>query len=453
MPSLRKRLLIILLSLFLLTWFSMGIASYFTTRHEIEEVFDAQLAQALKIIEDLIQHEIEEMGMHETSDPSLLESGPLHEYENKLVFQVWRHNELFLLSSHAPEKRITAKDGFSDSIIDNEQWRLLSYSYPKQDVQVIVGQNYDVRNEMVFFLIINGFWPILLALPVLVLLFRLGINRGLRPLDQMADDIAARNPQQLSPIDKNNTPREIIPIIDALNDLLLRLGNALEGERRFTADAAHELRTPLAVLKTQAQVANRADNREDRMKALQHIIAGTDRVTHLIEQLLILARLDPDRAATLHKTVDLADIVQSVSADVAHTALDKDIHFELHHDPDCRLPGDETALAILARNLIDNAIRYTPANGRIDITIRQQAAALTLCVTDNGPGIPEHERKRVLDRFYRIVGNQEIGSGLGLSIVKRITDMHHGTMEISTPENGQGVMICIRLPVGAQLAA
>ena len=445
MLSLRNRLLLILLGLFLLTWFGMMLVTYYSTRHEIEEVYDAQLAQGLGVLYELTQHEIAEINRGVYSKKEL-SAGPLHEYESKLSFQVWREGKMILRSYSAPDMRMTTVDGYSDTDIDGEHWRMLSRSFPARDTQIIVGEHYEVRNELINTIIMNAFWPILLALPALTLLILIGINRGLKPLNRIAGEITDRNPNQLSPLELDNTPREIIPMMTSLNSLLQRLQTALESERRFTADAAHELRTPMAAIKAQAQVADRADNKEDRMKALQQIIRGTDRVTHLVNQLLILARLDPEREVPLYDIIDLGPLVEEVSSELAHEAVNKQIHFELHGAENCRIRGEATSLSILARNLIDNAIRYTPEQGRVDIALKKTPDEVIFTVTDSGQGIPEHHRQRVMDRFYRIVGNKQDGSGLGLSIVKRIVAQHSARLEIHTPKNGRGVAISVHFP-------
>jgi len=266
----------------------------------------------------------------------------------------------------------------------------------------------------------------------------LGIQRGLLPLNKLSDEIADRSPTQLSPVSIEGLPEEIIPLIVSLNTLLNRLSYALDNERRFTADAAHELRTPLAALKAQAQVAARSNNKEQRINAIENTIRGMDRLTRLVEQLLTLARLDPEDAVKQHQIVNLEKIVETVSSELAVVALNKQLHFELIRKGNCIIKGQDTALSILVRNLIDNAIRYTPDGEKIIISVYAHNSQVIFSVCDSGPGIPDKDRQRIFDRFYRIIGTKAEGSGLGLSIVKRIADIHNATLEILTPDSNKG---------------
>jgi len=438
--SLRNRLLLILLGVFMVAWLMMTILTYINTRHEIEQVFEAQMAQALHVLNDLTQHEIEEMGPA-VKRFDMLDDVRFHPYEKKLAFQVWRGEDtLLMFAPSSPRTRMTTVDGYSNITIDGTNWRVLSRTFRDRDnLQIIVGERKEVRDKLTHKILIHVFWPIVIALPPLILFIMLGIQRGLLPLYKLSDEIADRSPTQLSPVSIEGLPEEIIPLIVSLNSLLNRLSYALNNERRFTADAAHELRTPLAALKAQAQVAARSDNKEQRINAIENTIRGMDRLTRLVEQMLTLARLDPEDAAKQHQPVDLEKIVEFVSSELALTALKKKLHFELIRKGKCIVDGQEMALSVLARNLIDNAIRYASDGDKILISVYKKDAYVIFSVTDSGPGIPDNERHRILDRFYRIIGTDADGSGLGLSIVKRISDNHNATLEILTPANNQGV--------------
>ena len=437
--SLRNRLLLIILSVFLVAWVVMTALTYVNTRHEIEQVFEAQMAQALHVLNDLTQHEIEEMGPA-VKRFDMLDDIRFHPYEKKLAFQVWRGEDtLLMFAPSSPRTRMTSVDGYSNVTIEGTDWRVLSRTFPDRDnLQIIVGERREVRDQLIHKILVHVFWPILIALPPLVLFIMLGIQRGLLPLNKLSDEIADRSPTQLSPVSIEGLPEEIIPLIVSLNSLLNRLSYALDNERRFTADAAHELRTPLAALKAQAQVAARSDNKEQRINAIENTIRGMDRLTRLVEQLLTLARLDPEDAVKQHQAVNLEKIVESVSSELALAALNKKLHFELVRKGKCIIKGQDTALSVLVRNLIDNAIRYTPDGEKIIISVYAHNSQVVFSVCDSGPGIPDKDRQRIFDRFYRIIGTKAEGSGLGLSIVKRIADIHNAILEILTPENGKG---------------
>ncbi len=446
MSSIRGRLLLLILGLFMLIWLIMMTFAYFITRHEIEEVFDAQLGQAMHVLHDLVAHEITE---HELNNIQLdiPDTFQFHPYEKKLAFQVWDGDALILASGSAPSHPMTSTEGFSDNVLDGQKWRLLMNSDAQESVRLIVGERYDIRNELISEILLHVSWPMLLSLPFLAFLITMGINRGLAPLRTVTDHVSHRSPHQLAPIAMDDVPLEIQPLVTSLNQLLTRLEDAFESERRFTANAAHELRTPLAALKAQAQVAMKADDNGNRNRALEQIVRGVDRSTHLVEQLLTLARLDPDSASSTLQSVDLNNIVESVCSELAPVAVSKRIELEYSAQAAGNVMGLPTALSILARNLIDNAIRYTQEGGRIFVSIHKENSNLVLLVADNGPGIPQHERLNVTERFYRIVGNNETGSGLGLSIVKRIAELHNAVMDIGQPESGTGTHIKVRFPL------
>jgi two-component system sensor histidine kinase QseC len=445
LPSIRNRLIILVLGLFITIWGVMMAAAYITTRHEIEEVEDAQLGQAMHVLHDLVAHEVSEQELNNI-ELDIPDNFQFHPYEKKLAFQVWDHENLVLRSGSAPANPMTNIEGFSDNIIDGQKWRLLMNRDKDQSIRFIIGERYEIRNELISTILLHVSWPMLIALPFLAFLITVGISRGLAPLRRVADDVSRRSPQQLNPIAIDEVPMEVEPLVTSLNELLARLDKAFESERRFTANAAHELRTPLAALKAQAQVAMKADHKEQRMWAMEQIIRGVDRSTHLVEQLLTLARLDPESAASSHEPVNMSAIVERTCSELAPSAVRKHIDLEYIANNSETVKGMPTAISILARNLIDNAIRYTQEDGKISVSVYKDNNSVVLSVTDNGPGIPEQERPRVLDRFYRIVGNKETGSGLGLSIVKRIAELHNATMDISQPKSKTGTRITVSFP-------
>lgn len=444
--SLRNRLLLLLLFLFTLTWFCMMLATYYISRHEIEEVFEAQMAQLLNVLHDLTLHEIEEM-QGVPGHIEFHESEPLHPYQKKMAFQAWDRGNLILRSPNAPETILSTINGYSDTVSQGEQWHVLSQVFADSEIQFIVGVKTEVRNELVMLIMTQVFWPILITLPLLTLLILYGIQRGLKPLTTLSNEIARRNPRQLTAVSSDDIPIEISPVIQSLNDLLARLQQALDKERQFTADAAHELRTPLAALKAQAQVAGRASEPSEQRQAIDNIIRGMDRLAHIVEQLLTLARLDPENASQQHEPLNLLKIAEQISSELAPLAIDKNIDFELLCTEDCIIQGDQTSISILMRNLIDNAIRYTPANGAVSLRVYAGDQGCVFSVSDTGPGIPAAEHERVLHRFYRIVGSGEVGSGLGLSIARRIMELHGGYIRFVKPGQGQGIEVQTVFPL------
>jgi signal transduction histidine kinase len=284
--------------------------------------------------------------------------------------------------------------------------------------------------------------PLLFVLPALGGWLWFAAWRGLKPLDEVAREISQRAPQRLDAVTPATAPQEIRPLIEALNSLFARVAAALENERRFTADAAHELRTPLAAIRAQAQVAARARDEAERQHALEQLAASAQRAAHLVEQLLTLARLDP--AATLPMAeLRLDQLAAEVCAEQGTQALAKEIALELVATEAAPLIGNEAMLRVLLRNLIDNAIRYTPPGGKVGVGITARAGGVTLSVCDNGPGIPPERRALALQRFHRLAGQETEGSGLGLSIVARIAELHHARLELGSGLEGKGLCVTV----------
>lgn len=285
-----------------------------------------------------------------------------------------------------------------------------------------------------------------MVFPMLALLIWFGIGAGLRPLLQLKQEVKQRTANQLVPLATADVPEEVLPLVTALNDLFTRLEDAFESERRFTADAAHELRTPLAALKIQAQVAMRSSDIAERNTALENVLRGVDRATRLVQQLLTLARVDPETAVASFSQVNLQALTASVMADLEPLAHAKQIEMLLEEGLAAYVFGDDAQLSLLLRNLLDNAIRYTPAGGLVSVRVTD-LNGVHLEVRDTGPGIPEAEREQVLQRFYRIAGSGEEGSGLGLSIVRRIADLHGARMELSNNAAGEGLLVQVIWPL------
>lgn len=456
MISLRRRLLLILLVLFVAAWVVLAAFSYRNARHEIEELFDAELAQSARVLLALTQHELDEPGeMDAGTEFGAIPADSVigHRYEKKIAFQVWLGERLLLRSPSAPDTPLAQGLGFSDRTIGDNPWRVFALRGDRAEIRVEVGERDDVRNELVRDIVRDLLWPFLLTLPVLALLIWTGVGRGLAPLKRTAAEIGRRSPHQLDPLPLGGAPAELRPVVDSLNKLLARLDDALESERRFTANASHELRTPLAGLKAQAQLAARTTSGVERKQALAQLVRGVDRATRLVEQMLTLARLDPGEAATRYELVELAPLLGEVLAEYGASALDKRIELGLAEGAEGAVLADRAALEVMLRNLIDNAIRYTPGPGHVEVGAHRRGPEVVLWVADSGPGIPAAERARVFDRFYRVPGSDAAGCGLGLSIVRRIALLHGAEIEFGETSAAGGLRVQVHFPVSAAGAA
>ncbi|MFC1601970.1 ATP-binding protein [Pseudomonadota bacterium] len=447
MSSIRKRLLFNLLTIFLFTWLTIAGITYYEATHEIEELFDAQLAQTTGMIAELTLNKIEKK---EIDSATLTKAVYGHKYERKVSFQIWADGQLLLHSQSAPHDKLSTSPGFSDKPIEGTTWRVFGMQHDQSNYTIFAAENYEVRNEMVTYIAQSVLLPLLWALPLLGVFIWLGIGQGLRPLQRVAQEVAEKNPQQLKPIESENVPDEVIPLTTSLNDLLQRLHQAFELEKRFTADASHELRTPLAGIRTQTQVALRSTDPEEQKKALLNIVQGVDQSSHLVDQMLTLARLEPDTLNKNFSTVDMLILAENVIADLVPLATEQQIELSLTDitttTQQRSIKGYEPGLAILLRNLIDNAIRYTPNGGTVELTVFTENNNCNLAVTDSGPGIPKDERERIFDRFYRQENHNNYGCGLGLSIVQRIADLHNAEIRLADGPNNRGLSVTLVFP-------
>lgn len=450
--SIRRRLLLTLLSITGVIWSVTAATSYLDARHEIGELFDAQLAQSARTLLTVAGHELEELSgspldtahIHFSTDNPLLADG--HKYEHKLAYQLWKQpeNTLLLRSFSAPDSHLSeTANGYSEMEIKGDKWRIYSLTDPLSGFQVQVGEAITIREELTNYIALRIGSPIVFALPLLTLLIYFGIGRSLLPLQRLAQAVVRRAPNNLEAIDARNAPSEIHPLVVALNSLFERLGRAFDSERRFTADAAHELRTPLAALKIQAQVARRSKDTTERDAAIDKMLEGVDRASRLVEQLLTLARVDPETGIMQGKAVDLQRLAEEIIGDHEAQARIKGIALQLKAQEGLSVIGHRDSLGILLRNLLDNAIRYTPNGGQIEVSLAKEAGTVALRVADSGPGIPPTERERIFGRFVRLAGQESSGSGLGLSIVQRIAELHQATIRLDQSALG-GLEVCVR---------
>lgn len=440
--SVRRQLLVLLLSAISAAWVVAASVSFRDARHEVSEVLDAHLAQTASLIS--VQRDGDE-----APDEVDTEHAPvLHRYGRRVMFQVWEGGTaLGLHSLNAPNTPLSPiRDGFSDATIGGARWRVFSTWDAKHRVLVQVAEHFYERDELATAVARNFVVPLVIALPVLGIVIWAAVGRAMRSLTHVDQQVASRTADNLTALDITDAPSEIGALVTSLNELFGRIQGLIEQERRFTADAAHELRTPLAGIRAQAQVAGGATNDAERARALDGVIAGCDRATHAVEQMLTLARLAPDAVSFQPTSVQLDVILQETISELASVALPKQIDIVLTHDQRLFVSGDAGLLAILFRNLIDNAIRYSPPATIVQIEIEAGEARALIRIRDAGPGISAGERANIGRRFYRAPGTRAPGSGLGLSIVQRIVDLHRGTMRLDSSPTGVGLQVSVELP-------
>ncbi len=486
--SIRRRLLTALMSAILLVWVTVLVLVFRSAGHEVEEVFDADLARSARVLASLLDHEVrEEQETNREAGLVLSELGKEglsryprlasilgkyldkggkeqlelasamnqvgHKYESKLALLARYADGTVMLRSDGTPDFPLKKNDFFDFEGEGHHWRVFGLTEPDTGFVVHVGEKIEVRQELVYYIARNTLSPALFALPLLALIIWFGVGRSMRPLAMVADEVRHRLPDALDPLPEDNTPQEVQPLVAALNGLFERVRGALENERRFTADAAHELRTPLAALKTHVQVLLLETKDDGMRQSLDQLLDGVDRTTHLVEQLLILARSDArQRQALPDQTVDLQLISAEIVSALSQAAVEKDIDLGLESDGPLSVRGDATALSILLRNLVDNAVRYTPKGGVVTVRLGRDGERIRLDVIDTGPGVPEEERNRLFDRFHR--GREEQargsnGSGLGLSIVQRIAELHGAQVRLGVGPGDRGLMASVWFPKGS----
>jgi two-component system, OmpR family, sensor histidine kinase QseC len=327
--------------------------------------------------------------------------------------------------------------------IDGRRWRVFSARGAEHDVSVHVGEAVDARSAILRAVLRAMLWPLAAALPLLALALWWGVRQGLAPLQRLGGALAARQPQALDPVSVAGAPAEMRPMVDALNGLFGRIALLIDGERRFTADAAHELRTPIAAIRAQAQVALGATDDAERRHALRATLAGCDRATHLVEQLLALARVE-SVGATAGQPPELGALARQVLAELVPDAAARGQDIELDAPHAVRIAGNEALLAVLLRNLVDNASRYAGSGARLRVSVAADPPALT--VEDSGPGLGDADRARLGERFFRGPGSS--GSGLGWSIVQRIAGLHRIGVDIDRSPDLGGLRVRLSFAAG-----
>lgn len=440
LQSLQARLLAPLLGLLTAVWLGTLLLTWLDVGHELDELLDGHLAQAAALLV-----------MQQSADkhPELIDDTPvLHKYAPRVMFQVFHEGKLVLHSANADTTPISSHGlGFStERLGDGKQWRIFATLGSENDVQVFVGEMLESRKSILLAVLQGVLGPLAFALPVLALMGWWVVRSGLAPLRKLSLLLGHRQPQALEPLSVDHLPTEMKPMVQALNDLLERVGVMLAFERRFTADAAHELRTPIAGIRAQAQVALGAgDDATQREHALQSTLAGCDRATRLVEQLLTLARLETASTAAL-SPVDLTQAARRVGADMATTALARQQTIELIADDGCIVTGDDILIGVMLRNLIDNAMRYCPDGASIQVLVRAQGQQVMVCVEDSGPGMTEPELARLGERFFRVLGTAQTGSGLGWSIMKRIAHVYGATLHVGRSTALGGLAVTLLWP-------
>jgi two-component system OmpR family sensor kinase len=425
--SLRRRLLWLVLAAIGLVSALQAATAYRTALREADRMFDYHLEEVARSVHGGIP---------------FAPAGAVSEYS----VQVWGPDGVTLYRSNGLQLPSQAVLGFSDSLINGVRLRIYTLQTPEHTIQI--AQDLDARQARARALAANAVLPVLLLAPLLMLAVGAVIGGSLAPLARLRRQVAARAAHDLSPLSANGVPDEVRPLVGEINALFGRVRETFEAQQHFVADAAHELRSPLTALKLQLQAAERARDEPARGAAVQQLGAGVERAIALVEQLLALAQQEAPAAAG-GESVDLEELARQTVSELLPTAHAKQLDLGLTTTQPVQLTSRRESLHLILRNLLDNAIKYTPAGGRIDLALGRDGQGPWLAVEDSGPGIPEAERQRVFDRFYRLPGTEGAGSGLGLAIVKVVADRLGAQVALGRSDSLGGLRVEVRFPATA----
>lgn len=434
MNSIRQRLLLWLIAGMLAGAAVAGVSMYKLAQDETNELFDYQIKQIA-------------LSLPGTPNSSVITSFD-EDPEEDNVIQVWDEQGTLLFASH-PSRALQRydKSGVYTESIKHKSWRI--YSTRRNGTYIQVAQPMTVREELAAGLALRMLIPFFVLIPLLAGLIWWVVGRSLQPLQRVTSAVATRHADAMQALDETGLPEELLPVVVALNQLLQRLDQAMQGKSAFIADAAHELRSPLTALKLQLQLTERATNDEQRSIAFAKLNQRLDRSIHLVRQLLTLARSESGLQPAELVMLDLGEIAEEVVRDFTPLAAARQINLQFNNQPGSLVAGQRENLIVMMNNLVDNAIRYTPPFGWVCVEVGREAEHGFLRVTDSGIGIPEAERERVFDRFYRREGMEVTGSGIGLAIVRNIVEIHHASIALTDNSAGSGLSVTVSFPQGS----
>jgi two-component system OmpR family sensor kinase len=430
--SIRRNLLLWLVGGLLIGSAAVLAATYALTRQQIGSLFDDELRQvalAVHLQEDWLQ-----TGRVRIARPGFSVSVRAYDQTGRVYFET----ALPTLPGDVPQ---TFDEGFSRVHTSEGAWRIYTHVTPEGIVQA--GQPVATRDELAQELSLPVLMPMLLLIPLLAALIAWVLERGLAPLRETSQRVSDRDASRLDPLPAAEVPQELLPLVEQINALFARLESSLDAQRRFLADAAHELRSPLAALALQAQIAERAQTPQARAAAFEELKRGTERTRRLVQQLLDFARLEPGVRMEPDAAVDMARLAREVVGDHAARADALGVDLGAEAPALAHVLGNESELRSLIANLVDNALRYAPPGSSVTVSVLSLADSIELAVVDEGPGIPASERERVFERFQRLPGDATAGSGLGLSIAKAIAERHHGSIRLEDAKPGLAAKVSL----------
>ncbi|HEX6266488.1 MAG TPA: ATP-binding protein [Burkholderiales bacterium] len=444
MTSIRANLVLWMASALVLGTAVVLGATYALTRNEVGRVFDEELRQVAHAVH--LREDWSQTRRIRIARPGFELSVRAYDKTGRTYFET-------ALPSLPADLAQTYDEGFASRGTQEGAWRV--YTHVTEEGIVQVGQAIAARDVLARDLSISVLMPMLMLIPLLVVIVAWVLKRGLAPLDETSRRVSDRDASRLDPLPTHGVPAELAPLVEQINALLARLEGSLDAQRRFLADAAHELRSPVAALALQVQLAHRAHTPAAREAAFGELAHGVERARRLVQQLLDFARLEPGVQAEPFAAIDLARLVREVVGRYAAQAEAQEVDLGADAPPAAPMLGSEPQLRSLIENLVDNALRYAPRESAVTVSVRPQEGGIELAVVDAGRGIPEAERERVFERFHRVSGDSTRGSGLGLAISRAIVEQHQGSIALSDAHPGAGLpglAVVITFPVPPRLA-
>jgi two-component system sensor histidine kinase QseC len=422
--------------------------SFLSAKSEVQKVFDAHLVKSAKLIFGLIRHEVDrKKNLNFLSDFNYsVQQKSFDSNERKIHFQAWKNNKMI----YSSDKKNSSKpdyEGFRDEFFQGNKWHSFSFYDAESGIRVLVSERDVFRQELIFQILLFLFVPLLISFAPLFLLITTTINRSINPLHRLAFKMKKMSATTLEPFTRKKIPLELQPFIDSFNSLLARLRSTLESEQRFTDYAAHELRTPLAAIKIQAQLLAANQDKSRDKEYLSDLLEGVDRASHMVNQLLTLARVQPEIQTEnfLQEKINLGDLIKTILQNFTAGLAKKNLAVKFERIEqgvdDFTILANKNYLEILLNNLIDNAIKYGYENSEIDINLSSKESTIKLVITNQGDALSQEDIHKIFDNFYRVdkseMTRNASGSGLGLAIAKKIAELYKGKIFFSSSVDGK----------------
>ncbi|WP_320198593.1 sensor histidine kinase [Agrobacterium sp. rho-13.3] len=451
--TLSQRLLLRILPTIIVTITVIGLLAYHSARREIDNIYDAQLINDANVLWSLLKRPLSSPQRPEIHVPDLdfnmnnqlAINEDADDYADAHAYRAWRGSTLALESSKAfPASLKQLKAGFTDLHFQGELWRVYSLPIFGQDVTIEIAENIQLRQTLVGNILTNLSLPLLVLIPAIAFITWLAINSGLRSIRHLVKQIRTRNPDDLARISSGGLPRDLAPLVQSLNVLLHKLERSITLERQFSDLAAHQLRTPQAGIKLLLQLLERCDSEDERKALMMDLVASNERAMHLIEQLLRLARVGHQPLKL--EPVNLTNLATACVAGFGQALAGRDVQMDLIENVEASVMTDRAALGVMIDNVIDNAIKYSPAGTRIAVTLAQAENGWRLCISDSGSGISPEQHPHAFQRFNRLDADDSAGAGLGLTIVADIANRLGIRILLDTPEWGYGLRVGFEIP-------